>query len=54
MGAGLVSTVTATFIGDGSDRCDARANQCTVLSDEVVVYLVLLRPCVSEVKGFIL
>ncbi|KAF6141540.1 hypothetical protein GIB67_023295 [Kingdonia uniflora] len=54
MGAGLVSTVTAAFIGDGSDRCDARANQCAVLSDEVVVCLVLLRPCVSKVEGFLL
>ncbi|KAF6153169.1 hypothetical protein GIB67_031123 [Kingdonia uniflora] len=54
MGAGLVGTVTAAFIGDGSDRRDARANQCAILSNEVVACLFLLRPCVSEVKGFLL
>ncbi|KAF6170696.1 hypothetical protein GIB67_015648 [Kingdonia uniflora] len=54
MGIGLVGTITAVFIGDGSDRRDAWANQCVVLSDEVAVCLVLLRPRVSEVEGFLL
>ncbi|KAF6157257.1 hypothetical protein GIB67_041718 [Kingdonia uniflora] len=54
MGVGLVGTVTAAFIGDGFDQRDARANQYAVLSDEVVVCLVLFRPCVSEVEGFLL
>ncbi|KAF6170890.1 hypothetical protein GIB67_014707 [Kingdonia uniflora] len=33
---------------------DARANQCVVLSDEVVACLILLRPCVNMVEGCLL
>ncbi|KAF6169223.1 hypothetical protein GIB67_013653 [Kingdonia uniflora] len=54
MGVGLVGTISAAFIGDGSNRRDARANQCSILSDEVVVYLILFRPYISEVEGFML
>ncbi|KAF6169224.1 hypothetical protein GIB67_013654 [Kingdonia uniflora] len=54
MGAGLVSTVNAAFIVVGPVTVDAQANQCAVLSDAVVVCLILLRPCVSEIEGFLL
>ncbi|KAF6174930.1 hypothetical protein GIB67_026418 [Kingdonia uniflora] len=35
----------------GPVTVDARANQCDVLSDEVVVCLVLLQSCVNMVEG---
>ncbi|KAF6141417.1 hypothetical protein GIB67_021233 [Kingdonia uniflora] len=46
----LVMSLNGAVVG--TVTVDARANQCAVLSDEVVVSLILFRPCVSEVEGF--